>query len=154
MIKKQPAKYPDHAHQKVTDSEIITALGKSRGMVSVAARQLGISRRAIYYRMEQNEEIAQAKEDARELTKDLAELSLIQALEAGEAWAVCFFLKTQAQSRGYIETATVEFEGHLSHSVISNLLEKAEEERRVVDGHFISRRAIDGNGNGSSRRST
>jgi hypothetical protein len=35
--------------------------------------------------------------------KDDAESALYKAALAGEAWAVCFFLKTQAKDRGYVE---------------------------------------------------
>ena len=33
----------------------------------------------------------------------MAELSLFKAIQTGEAWAVCFYLKTQGKDRGYVE---------------------------------------------------
>lgn len=39
----------------------------------------------------------------RELLPDHAELKLQEAIDAGEGWAIRFYLATQAQSRGYIE---------------------------------------------------
>jgi hypothetical protein len=35
--------------------------------------------------------------------KDNAESALYSAVLGGEAWAVCFYLKTQAKDRGYVE---------------------------------------------------
>lgn len=72
-------------------------------MVSLAARLLGVSRTTFYEWIDTRPEIALAVKDARELTKDQAEISLFKAIDKGEAWAVCFFLKTQARDRGYIE---------------------------------------------------
>jgi uncharacterized protein YwgA len=94
-----------------TDQQIVDAVTEARGMVSVAARKLGISRRTIYNRMKSSGEIAAAVEDSREFTTDVAELKLFQAIEKGEAWAVCFYLKCQGQSRGYIERHKHELTG-------------------------------------------
>ena len=38
---------------------------------------------------------------------DVGELSLLRAVQNGEAWAVCFLLKTQGKQRGYIERAEI-----------------------------------------------
>ena len=41
--------------------------------------------------------------EATEQALDIAEESLITAVKAGEAWAVCFLLKTRGKKRGYTE---------------------------------------------------
>lgn len=38
---------------------------------------------------------------------DLAEAKLLSAINSGEAWAVCFFLKTQGKKRQYTERVQV-----------------------------------------------
>lgn len=94
-----------------TEAQIIKALTDARGMVTVAARKLGVSRRTIYNRLEKSEEIREALEEARDFTSDVAELKLFQAIEKGEAWAVCFYLKCQAKDRGYVEKLSMEHSG-------------------------------------------
>lgn len=72
-------------------------------MVSVAARNLGCNRRTIQRYAKRHETVREALEDARELMTDTAELALYKAIRDGEAWAVCFYLKTQGKQRGYVE---------------------------------------------------
>lgn len=107
---------PGGSHPLVSDEEITAALTQTRGMVAAAARRLGITSRCIYYRMEANPELRIARDEARELNKDLAESALLRAIEKGEAWAVCFFLKCQARDRGYIERVDVNQEANVNHT--------------------------------------
>ena len=88
---------------KRTDKDIIQAVRNSRGLIAAAARKLGVSRRTIYNRMEKSEDIREAVDEARDFTMDVAEAKLFQAIEAGESWAVQFYLKTQGKVRGYAE---------------------------------------------------
>lgn len=94
-----------------TNKQIIEALRDSQGMVAVAARSLGVSRQTIYNRMEKSPEVREAIEEAREFTTDRAETKLFQAIEEGEGWAVCFYLKCQGKERGYIERQQHEHTG-------------------------------------------
>ena len=96
-----------------TDAQIIKALKDSRGMIAVAARQLGITRQTIYDRRKKSEAIRDALEEAREFTSDVAELKLFEAIQESEAWAVCFYLKCQAKDRGYVEKTEVRHEGNI-----------------------------------------
>jgi hypothetical protein len=52
---------------------------------------------------ERREFLKDALEDSRETTLDNAEDKLGLAVKKGEAWAICFLLKTQGKSRGYVE---------------------------------------------------
>ena len=94
--KKQP-------YRKYSQAEVIEALTKSRGLIAPAARSLGCSRDTVRSYIKEYTAVAQAKADAKEATKDLAENRLVDAIEDREAWAICFYLKTQAKDRGYIE---------------------------------------------------
>lgn len=103
---------------QVSEAKIIDAVKKSRGLIAVAARSLGIDRRTIYNRMEKSEAIRDAVEESRDFTTDTAEAALYKAISDGEAWAVCFYLKTQGKARGYIEKQQVEHSGELPVLVV------------------------------------
>ena len=92
-------------YRKYTAEQMIDALAESMGMISPAARKLGCSRDTIRRYLAEDAEIAQAIADEREATTDLAENKLRDAIIRGEAWAICFYLKCQGKSRGYVERA-------------------------------------------------
>lgn len=99
----------EKSHPKFTTDQVIAALRESRGMVAVAARKLGCSRLTLYRYIKRHAAVREAIEDERALMTDTAELSLYRSITSGEAWAVCFYLKTQGKSRGYVErTETVQ----------------------------------------------
>lgn len=87
--------------QRLTVKRITDALRESKGMISVAARRIGCSRTTIYAWAEEHPEIKATLEDERELMTDLTELSLYKQVQAGEGWAVQFYLRTQGKKRGY-----------------------------------------------------
>jgi hypothetical protein len=79
------------------------ALRRHRGLQAYAARDLGVTQQAVSDRIRRSPRLQQAVAESREIRLDTAEYKLDQAIEAGEAWAICFFLKTQGKSRGYVE---------------------------------------------------
>jgi len=86
-----------------TPTDYIDAITEANGLISVAARRLGVTRGAVYKAMQNHPEITQAVEDARERTTDLAEAKLFQKINDGDNTAIIFYLKTQAKKRGYVE---------------------------------------------------
>lgn len=82
---------------------MIEALTVAKGNVSHAARLIGCDRATVRQHMLKHPEVMAAKEAGEEVRLDVAESSLDRAAEAGEAWAVCFLLKTRGKSRGYTE---------------------------------------------------
>lgn len=78
------------------------------GNVSAVARKFGVARSSVQHMIENNPVLRQIARDVREGKKDNAESALDAAVLRGEAWAVCFFLKTQAKDRGYIEKQEIE----------------------------------------------
>jgi hypothetical protein len=90
-------------HRHHSSEEVAAALANAKGMISVAARMLGVSQEAVRQRIKRSPTLQQVISDAREATTDVAELRLYERIQAGEAWAVCFYLKTQAKDRGYVE---------------------------------------------------
>jgi hypothetical protein len=94
-----------------TNAQIITAIRDSRGLIAVAARKLGVSRRTIYNRMEKSEEIREALDEARDFVLDVGQAKLYQAVEAGESWAVQYLLNTLGKERGFTTRAEVTGKG-------------------------------------------
>jgi len=86
-------------------SEVEPKIREMNGNLAAAARFFGVTRQAMWLFVQERPTLKAACHDARESMKDHAESALHRALLAGEAWAVCFYLKCQAKDRGYIEKA-------------------------------------------------
>ena len=93
--------------------DVKQALINSRGLVSPAARQLGISRVALQKRIKNNKSLQNIKYSAKEELKDFAESQLIKLIKKGDFRAVKYFLSTQAKDRDYIERSEVEQQNHI-----------------------------------------
>ena len=91
------------AARKFTEAQAVQALLACYGNVSAAARALGASHTSLWHRIKRSARLQEARMEAEEQVLDLAEDSLITAVKAGEAWAVCFLLKTRGKKRGYVE---------------------------------------------------
>jgi hypothetical protein len=88
---------------QVSNKKIIGAIMRHRGLLAPAAESIGIARSTIYDRAKKSEAIRTAIDEARETMIDKAESKLFESVEARDAWAVQFYLKTQAKNRGYVE---------------------------------------------------
>jgi Bacterial regulatory protein, Fis family len=86
--------------------EYVEALRDARGLISVAARRLGVTRQAVRQRIAKHPSLREVRDEAREAMTDIAESALYEQILRGEAWAVCFYLKTQGKDRGYVERST------------------------------------------------
>lgn len=118
---------------KFTNAQAADAIREARGLMSVAARRLGVTRQALYLRLQKAPYLRETLSEAREFTADVAEAALFRAIENGEAWAVCFFLKCQAKSRGYIEKLEVRQDVHHSGAVDVSVTEARDELSRQLD---------------------
>lgn len=96
--------------QKKLDS-LPDLIVKKRGNVSAIARVLKQPRSTVHKHITESEELSILLADERERMLDNAEDKLGGAVDKGEAWAVCFTLKTQGQKRGYIEKQQHEVTG-------------------------------------------
>lgn len=74
-------------------------------MISVAARNLDVSRRAVYNMIQKHPTVAEAVEEARERIIDVAEGQLFAQVSDGDQKAVMFLLRTLGRNRGYVERA-------------------------------------------------
>ena len=89
--------------RKFTEAQAVAALLACYGNVSAAARRLDVAHPTLWNRIKRSARLQEARVEATEQALDLAEESLITAVKAGEAWAVCFLLKTRGKRRGYVE---------------------------------------------------
>lgn len=96
---------------KYSDKQIADGLRASRGMVYVAARQMGCSGNTIKARLAKSEKLREIQAAESEIVLDSAELKLGQAMMRGEAWAIKFLLSTKGKSRGYVERVEQEITG-------------------------------------------
>ncbi len=86
---------------------LAAALVELQGNLAGAAKRFGVARSSVKQFVDKRPNLVQICTDAREGMLDHAESSLYRSVIAGEAWAVCFFLKTQGRSRGYDENETL-----------------------------------------------
>lgn len=92
------------ATEKYNPAEMVKALEKSAGMISVAARSLGCSRQTIYSYADKYPEVKRAIDEARTVMLDDAEHQLAIAVQRGDPWAIKFALKTLGtHGRGYVQ---------------------------------------------------
>jgi hypothetical protein len=103
-----------------TVKEYIQAIEESHGLVTQAAKKLGVDRSAIYKARDRHPAIKQALEDSREQTTDIAESKLYQQINEGNITAIIFYLKTQGKNRGYIERQERHYTGNLNLTELSD----------------------------------
>jgi len=95
------------SEQRFNAEQIIASLVAAKGMITIAASRLNCSPDAIYSYVKRYPTVAAALKHEREKVTDMAELSLYKKIQEGEAWAICFYLKTQGKDRGYVERREV-----------------------------------------------
>lgn len=90
---------------------VIDALIETRGLLTLAADKLGVSRRTLYEYRQRWPEIDEEVEAWRERRLDKAEFKLDDAVEAGELQAIFFVLNCLGAKRGYGNKSKVELTG-------------------------------------------
>lgn len=85
--------------------DVAEQLAKLAGNLAAVARHFGVTRQAVFAYVRKRPALQMIEQDCRESLKDIAEGKLQAAIRKGEAWAICFFLKTQAKDRGFVERA-------------------------------------------------
>lgn len=93
---------------RFTAKQMVDMLNKSKGMVYLAARQLGCNPQTVYNYAERYASVKEAIATQHGERLDMAEVALLKAVKNGEAWAVCFTLKTLGKQRGFIERPAYE----------------------------------------------
>ena len=95
--------------EKLTTEQVISQIERLSGNVTAVAKACGVTRKTIYNYIHRHATVADALAQSRETMLDNVESRLYKSALDGQGWAVCFFLKTQGKSRGYVERA--EFTG-------------------------------------------
>lgn len=119
-------------NQVFAPAVIASVLERTHGMIAIAARVLHCSRQTIYNAVHAYPEVKTVLEDAREQLLDRAELALLRAIDKGQAWAVCFYLKTQGRKRGYVEKVDVSADSATLEELVL-LSQKRQAERQLKD---------------------
>lgn len=96
---------------KINNKLVETGLQRHNGNISLVAKNLGVTRQSIYDRINKNPKLQQVWSETRERAIDNAESALQRSVDNGEAWAVCFTLKTIGRKRGYVEKQEIEHSG-------------------------------------------
>src|SRR5262249_60680406 len=96
-------------YKRPTTARIIEALRTARGVVSIAAHVLGVHRNTLYNWMRDDESIAAAMDEIREMNVDLAEAkALTKALDEGHPDILRFYLRCFGKARGWVEVTRIE----------------------------------------------
>lgn len=92
---------------------MLEALVKTMGIVTPACKQVGISRQTFYDWYEKDEDFKRDVDDLNEVRIDFVEGKLFEGIQNGNTALICFYLKTQAKHRGYIEKQQIEHSGNI-----------------------------------------
>lgn len=82
--------------------EMVAALVKSLGIVTIACKEVGIERTTHYDWMKNDEEYKKLVEDIGDVALDFAESMLHKQIQDKDTTATIFYLKTKGKKRGYI----------------------------------------------------
>jgi hypothetical protein len=92
---------------------MIEALEKSLGVVTTAAKAVGIDRSTHYGWYNNDPEYRAAVDSISDIALDFAESQLHKQIKGGEVSSTIFYLKTKGKKRGYVERTEVEHSGEL-----------------------------------------
>lgn len=112
----------------LSPDDIIKALRDTNGMVYLAAERLGVSYMTVYRRAKRIPAIQEEIDRAKGKRLDVAETKLWDAVLQGQAWAICFYLKTQGKARGYIEKTITQVDGDAKLRIVETVVESASSE--------------------------
>lgn len=90
---------------------MIEALEKTLGVVTSAAKMVGIERTTHYGWLHDDPEYAKAVSECGEVAIDYAETQLHKQIGEGQAASTIFYLKTKGKKRGYVERTEHEVTG-------------------------------------------
>jgi len=87
---------------------MLEALEKTLGVVTTAAKMVGIERTTHYKWMESDNDYKEKVQDLQDVVLDFAESALHKMIENHNPAATLFLLKTKGKKRGYIERQEIE----------------------------------------------
>lgn len=92
---------------------MLEALEKSLGIVTTAAKAVGIERVTHYRWMDTDEAYKAAVKSIDDIAIDFAESQLHKQIQKGSTQATVFYLKTKGKKRGYVEKQEIEHSGEI-----------------------------------------
>lgn len=92
---------------------MLEALEASLGVVTAAAKKVGIDRTTHYKWMENDPAYKEAVEGINDVALDFAESMLHEAIKQGKEVSTIFYLKTKGKKRGYIEKSEIGLDGNM-----------------------------------------
>ena len=106
---------------KISNTLVEKALRKYNGNISTVARSLGVTRSAIYWRIQKDAKLKEVWQETRETFLDNTETALADAVNNREGWAVCFTLKTIGKNRGYVEKQEIAHSGGVGVTIVDDI---------------------------------
>lgn len=94
--------------QQIKKNAMVKALERSLGVVTTAAKSVGIERSTHYDWMKDDEVYRAQVEALKDVALDFAESNLHNQINKGDTTATIFYLKTQGKKRGYIEKTEID----------------------------------------------
>lgn len=101
--------------------QLIEAYRKTMCNVTLACRNVGISRTLFYQWLNDHPELKEEIDDCKHEEKDFIENALMKRIEAGDTTAIIFACKTQLRDRGYVEKQEVELSGNPFEALMKKL---------------------------------
>ena len=84
-----------------TDEQIAEVIFECKGYIKAIAERLDVRSASLRDRIIKTPALRDLMTEQCELVTDNAELYLVQAIEAGKAWAIRFWLSRRGRDRGY-----------------------------------------------------
>jgi hypothetical protein len=106
------------AKKGLTTEQVIAALRKANGNMSLAARSLGVERANIFYYVNTYPTVRAAHDEAAAYVSDIAEGHLVSGVMRGDWDRVRYWLESKARDRGYGRGAQVEHTGGITIKVV------------------------------------
>jgi len=106
---------------------MLEALEKTLGVVTTAAKMVGIERTTHYKWMESDKDYKINVEDLQEVVLDFAESALHKMVENHNPAATLFLLKTKGKKRGYVERQEIEHSSDVETDIIFEIHKRKEE---------------------------
>ena len=133
----------DNKMSRLTPQRIIPVIRETKGLITVAAQRLRCSRQALYNAMARYPSVKAAVDDEKEKLGDLAEAQLYRAINEGQSWAVCFYLKCIHKQRGFVERPEPQRSPALPFDPIEAIIQARanaiakRQQQALVDGQVI-----------------
>lgn len=106
---------------------MLEALEKSLGVVTTAARMVGIDRVTHYRWLAEDENYKASVEDVQNIVLDFAESALHKMVENHNPAATLFLLKTKGKQRGYVERQEIQHSSDVETDIIFEIHKRKEE---------------------------